>query len=576
MLWVYVKEVAKASYDFAMDGADVIEFIICGIVFFLPDWLSKREEKGIEHETSVRKILWHKFLTQDRWRFFITGVVLVTVHCLIIAPFIVYQSARDESESEHDRYTNMAANNAKLQKRLEEKNPKLNGFVNRILVADEPGTSNSLVFLEATIGNSGETASLADDYRLKIVTSKDSSTSAEEIYFSDEYKMNLWYKGNGYLLDLKRPELLSEKTHTAIRQGESPRGWMAFRVEGIPKDHYQLTNIVLSFLDIHYHRTFVTNGAPAGSPPNDSEPDAITAIFPGSDNIFYPIVQEVGTNTGWVPPELPPGCSNVMVCFGANGIVYSKLMAEISPEAQGTKFAIKDLPDFYLSGLDKMSGYTPRQKYMWIRDEMRYTIGDQSVPYPVQPVIISNRLYVEVEIPFVNEKRKIVMSDDFDPQLPIPPLWDRNYSTNYDAQGNGIYAYEVVNELTNPVLQVMYASPNEVHINGIFQVGDASILESFGQQPQLVVFRGSTATKTNGTQRITTVSLQATNFSEIIRFFTNDSPAEIGQIITNEFYRPIFPGQRAIFKYPSNRHLGGFADWLSDTNTSDAKLVDKK
>jgi hypothetical protein len=265
-----------------------------------------------------------------------------------------------------------------------------------------------------------------------------------------------------------------------------------------------------------------------------------------------------------LPPELPVGCSNVVVFLGSSGLVYSRLMAEISPEATGTKFAVKDLPDFYLQNMDKMPGYSPRQREIWIKSGGATTvIGGKTIPYPVQPVIISNRLYVEVQVPFLNEKRKLLMSDDFDPNLPIPTQWDRNYSTNYYANGivsGGIYAYEVVNELKNPVLQVAYSAPNEVHINGIFKVDDNSTFVAFGQQPMLLMFSNRVVVGLTSTNKITTVSLEATNFSEILRIYTNDSVNSIGEMITNEFYRPIFQGQRAIFKYPSNRNLGVFND----------------
>ena len=58
--------------------------------------------------------------------------------------------------------------------------------------------------------------------------------------------------------------------------------------------------------------------------------------------------------------------------------------------------------------------------------------------------------------------------------------------------------------------------------------------------------------------------------SEILTFKTNDTFAEIGEIFTNEFYRPMFPYQRPIFKYPSNLNPGAFGDWMF-TNTTDTK-----
>jgi hypothetical protein len=239
--------------------------------------------------------------------------------------------------------------------------------------------------------------------------------------------------------------------------------------------------------------------------------------------------------------------------------VYSRLMAEIlsNPKGGGTKFAIKDLPDFFLKDLDKMTNYSPRKRDMWIKYHMDYNIGRKSFPYPIQPIIVSNRLYVQVEIPFRNDEQKVVMSDDFDSELPIPRLWDRNYSTN-----PGVYFYEVVNELTNPVLQVFYTAPNEVHVNGIFHVDADSILASFGQGPQLLTVTKQIVGMESNQRRISTVSLQSSNFAEVLAIHTNDSVDLVGEMLTNEFYRPVFPDQRRVFKYPSNRNPGAFADWV--------------
>jgi hypothetical protein len=277
-------------------------------------------------------------------------------------------------------------------------------------------------------------------------------------------------------------------------------------------------------------------------------------------------VENQQTNlTGWLPPELPANCSNVTVFFGNQGFVYSKLLAEISPDA-GTKFAIKDLPDFFVKDMDKLTNYSPRKRDMWFKYGMTYNVGGKSFPYPVQPIIVSNRLYVQVEIPFRNDKRKVVMSDDFDSELPIPRLWDRNYSTN-----PGIYCYEVVNELTNPVLQVFYTAPDEVHVNGIFHVDADSIFASFGADPQLLTASNRIVDLKTNQQRFTTVSLQSSNFSEVLAIHTNDSGDVVGEMLSNEFYRPMFPGQMRVFKYPSNRNPGAFEPWVKIQTNSPSK-----
>jgi hypothetical protein len=443
----------------------------------------------------------------------------------------------------------------KQQKELDDKSPKLHGFVNRSMLADEPGTSNSLVFLEVQIGNSGGSPSGADQFDLRVST-RNLSTNACEIYFTNEYTLRFWDKGKPYLLDLSRDELISEKAHKAIQPGDSPRGWLAFRLNGIQMNQYAATNLILSFADINDKKIYVTNGLSRSKPSAGSAVDALTLVLPGSDNIFHPVKVEVRTNNDWLPPELPPGCSNVIVFFGASQFIEPRQMAEISDS--GTKFAIKDLPDYFLQNLDKVATYSPRQQYMWLKSaETSYTIGGRTFPNPIHPVIVSNRLYIEVEIPFSNERHKLVMSDAFDAELsPLPLNWDRNYSTNYEVN-RGVYLYEIVNELTNPVLQVAYSAPNEVHINGIFQVDSNSILAAFGQQPVLATFNYENYGPTSG---VVTASLQIENFHETLTLHSNETLASFGQRFTNEFFRPIFQYQMPIFKYPSNRHLGALED----------------
>lgn len=438
------------------------------------------------------------------------------------------------------------------QKLLEDKSPNLEGFVHRYLIADEPGTTNSVFFLEIGITSSRGIPSIAEEFGLMVMLSKHSSTNAEPIVFSQEYKCNFVLKGNPWLLDLKRPQLISEKTIKAIPVGESRRGRVAFRLPGIPMKQFQPTNIVLSFSDVDGTRICVTNGFWRGVRSHSQTPDDLTAIIPGAENIFYPVEQPVRTE--WLPPELPVGCSNVVVFLGSQGLILPRQVAEIS--SVGKRFSISELPDFLLKDLDKMPNYSPRQRQIWIKAEgSKVNIGGVTVDFPIQPIIISNRLYVEVEIPFSNEKRKLVMSDAFQYELPIPPSWDINFSTNYDAYGNGIYAYEIVNELTNPVLQVTYSAPNEVHVNGIFLADSNTILAAFGEQPQLAKLMIVGLATNQGSM---TASLQIQNFRETLIINSNETIASFGHRFTNELFRPIFKYQRPIFKYPSNRNLGAF------------------
>jgi hypothetical protein len=271
--------------------------------------------------------------------------------------------------------------------------------------------------------------------------------------------------------------------------------------------------------------------------------------------------QPIGASQArWLPPELPVGCSNVVVFFGGQGIVYPLSIAEIVDNSK--QIPIKDLPKAFTEGMNKIPNYSPRKRDVWVKLTPTYSIGGKSFDYPITPYIESNRLYVEVQLPFSNEKQKVVMDDNFDSELPVPLLWDRNYSTNV------IYNYEVVNELTNPVLQIFYIAPNAVVVCGIFQEAGNCVLESFGQTPALFSFTAKLSEiYTNQTnlvnQSVKTVNLDAYKFNEMLTFSRTDSLASVGEMETNELYRPTYSGQRAFFKYPSSLNPGVFADWVT-------------
>jgi hypothetical protein len=291
--------------------------------------------------------------------------------------------------------------------------------------------------------------------------------------------------------------------------------------------------------------------------------DDFTTVIPGAENIFYPVYPEIRTN--WLPPELPQDCSNVVVFLGSSGIIYSRLVAEISPEKLGTKFAIKDLPDFMLTNSDKLPNYSPHLENIWVRwDSAKQGFGDKIVDLPVLPFVVSNRFYVDVQIPFSNEKRKLVMSREFDSALTnLPKSWDWNYSTNYNLT-YGRYYYEIVNEFANPVLQVFYTAPNEIHVFGIFIVNTNQLLETFGGPPQLLTLSVKFISKKSGKE--------ITNVREIKKELGTNS---IGSLMTNYMYDLKLPESKTIFKYPFNRNANAFSDWTVQTNKSDTNIVDK-
>ena len=452
-----------------------------------------------------------------KWLF----IILLFLFTIFIAPY--------------NRYNAEKIKNNAAQQLLSDKSPNLDGFIHRIMTADESGTTNSIILVDVSISSLGGMPSEAGEYGLAVVVSTNRSVNAEEINFSDDFKLNFIHENKPWMVDLKRRQLISEKTTKAIQVGEYSRGWLAYRLHGIKRNQYQDTNVAFTFLDVAGKKYYTTNGFWHGKWLTESNYDDFTTVIPGAENIFYPVPPEI--RTGWLPPELPPGCSNVIVYFGSQQYSYPRQLAEILASSNGTQYAISDLPgDFSKIWMLRLIIIAASTRFGCGSSEMTTSIGGKTFQFPILPVVVSNRLYVEVEVPFSNEKQKLVMSDAFDSDLtPVPSLWDRNYSTNYDEYGNGMYYYEVVNELTNPVLQVMYAAPNIVLVNGIFKVDSNSIYAAYGQSPALLTFSNWDRYGLQTTQRITTISLKSENFSEILAFRTNDTLTDIGEAWKNEY-----------------------------------------
>lgn len=476
-------------------------------------------------------------------------IFLILFSTFLLAPYLKYDAADSARK--------------KLQAEIDDKSPKLEGFIHRIAGFDEAGTSNSLMFLDVNVSNPGGSASYADEYGLKVGLSTNSSAVAEEIKFSDEYKFTFIRKEKPWLLDLKRHQLIGEKTIKAIPAGEHERGWLAYRLHGVKIGQYNQTNIVFSFADINRKGIRATNGFWKGKSIILTNLDDFEMEIPGAENIFFPITNTyVNTTTNWLPPELSPDCTNVTLFFGTTPFNFSRMMAEISTESTGTKFALKDLPDYMLKDVDKIPNHSPRDKFMWIRwSTAQQVYGDTTVNLPLLPFIVSNRFYVEVQMPFLIEKRKVMMSEEFNSALDKIPQWDWNYSTNY-GENRGVFICELVNEFTNPVLQVFYLRPDTILVNGVFVVDTNKVLWAFNCPPQLYTMGQYKFINTTNRQEITDIS----NF-----LGTNT----IGEIITNMLFNLKLPGQRAIFKYPSGMHLGEFEDWFSGTNKSDTKTFEK-
>ena len=120
----------------------------------------------------------------------------------------------------------------------------------------------------------------------------------------------------------------------------------------------------------------------------------------------------------WLPPELPQGCSNVVLWFGGEGHIFPIWrLQQFPPAPASAKVPIKTLPPEFGTNLNKLPNYSPRVRNVFVRSDIEYRIGGKTVSYPISPHVISNRLFVDVEIPFLNEKRTILMSDDVDSEL---------------------------------------------------------------------------------------------------------------------------------------------------------------
>jgi hypothetical protein len=212
----------------------------------------------------------------------------------------------------------------------------------------------------------------------------------------------------------------------------------------------------------------------------------------------------------WLPPELPPDCSNAFIFIGGQPFTIPLWIYNNRPIKASTNL-------LYVS---------------WIFSNSVTTFQS-----PISISVFNNRLFIFAKIPFNNKQRQVLMSDDLDGQ--IPPNWERNFSRN---------AFEIVNEATNPILQVIYKRANEVQINGVFFTDTNYFLKAFGNEFEFLnVFIGKSVYSTNETIKI---------------------PLKIGirtivgnPMMTNidDIYGMSF-GQKALFKYPSWKHLGEYAD----------------
>jgi hypothetical protein len=248
----------------------------------------------------------------------------------------------------------------------------------------------------------------------------------------------------------------------------------------------------------------------------------------------------------WQPPELPPGCSNVVIWFGGEGRIWPVSFHQIPISPTLTKIPITNLPPEDRIFLSKQTGYTRRIRDVFGKVAFTNTVGGKIENYPVTPNIISNRLYVDVVMPFLNERRTILMDYDylFNLTRHLPEQWDFNFNSDSNV-------FEIVNESTNPVLQVIYKAANEVQVNGIFFGNKNDIYVAFNHTPALFLPFSSAPLQIVENQTTQTVTIDG-----LKKRYTN-MDFFVG---TNEVYDTIiFTNQKAIFKYPAIDNPGKFA-----------------
>ena len=190
-------------------------------------------------------------------------------------------------------------------------------------------------------------------------------------------------------------------------------------------------------------------------------------------SLFIAGVQQPRTeqvNEEWLPPQLPPSCTNIYLLFAG----------------QSTEMTIEEIKTAHFA---LINGFEP-----------------------VKWRVVSNRLYVDVDIPIVSQVINL-RGGQFSGNL--PPQWEMNFNSN---------ALEIVSASNSPIYQVFYRRPDQVVVNGIF-----------GR-------RGITlAATTNGLEYWTGESNAAYNLEA---FYSGKQTT----------------GLKPIFKYPAWQHKGEYAN----------------
>lgn len=234
----------------------------------------------------------------------------------------------------------------------------------------------------------------------------------------------------------------------------------------------------------------------------------------------------------WQPPGLPPGCSNITILFGGQ-----EFIADVAAATHSSAVALLEF-------------------------------GLEPIRLPFLPFIQDNRFYIFVTIGGSqnNNYYQIAMTNVLDAF--IPARWDRNFSSN---------EYEVVRDDLVPVLQVIYRRANVVEINGMFDIGTNQLYvtsnsyDGYGIMELWRYVQGMVALEARYIK-------QGTNafYLHSMEPFDPSSPSPeiaantgVDGVISKRpesprglRMKPSIDLQRLnrIFKYPSQRHLGEYAE----------------
>jgi hypothetical protein len=301
--------------------------------------------------TEERLKKWEKMEVSVRKYAILIILIQLGIGVIIVAPYNQYKA---EKRAKDDALAT-----------LNDKSPKLDGFIDQWMIFVRAGETNTTIVTQIHINNYGGSGSLAENFKLKLLLATNDLVEAKPIDIPDYYQWQEIIGGQITVFRLSRPDLISEKTSTAIERGFGPRGWLAFKAPRILSQN-QLSNIsfVISFSDVAGNENYITNGFRRGKALTNSEAFDIPKTLDGSVNLVYTNYQiQSEMASGWLPPELPADCTNVVIYLGTDAMPYSRFMAQISP-VEGTKFAIKDVPDFFLTGYENSPDYDPSRPDM--------------------------------------------------------------------------------------------------------------------------------------------------------------------------------------------------------------------